>query len=988
MRVSKLRAIALASSGLVLVTAANYEAAAQSNDADAASGNGTQGSETAVADAPPASDGTEPVIIVSGVRQQLIESAQLERQADNIVSVITADDLGEFPDETFAESVARLPGVTLIEEEGEGRFVRIRGLSEDFSQVTLNNAQLGSSDANGNRSVALDVVPSDLFQRAEVGKTLFPDTDHDSLGAKLDLRPLSAFDRSSKQQFRASVQGTYSEDGDLISPNANANYTRRIDAGSGEFGIAVGLSYSERDVFGSRIRSQSGDGIDNRDAPAVEGAERIFVPAELDTRIERGVRERIGGIITLDFENDTSRYQLGGIFGQLKDDDRRYAQEVEFRDASGNETVNELVGSARFSDIDIERQVFFLASEERTWAIHFEGENRFADDAWVLSYALDYSRNDFEINDGKRAQWQLNAAARDDSVVDAVWGKDFGDFTYVGNGDLDGSFDLNYRPTMRDFRLNSLLIIEEDRSDEVYSGNIDLARRLDLFDRPAAIKIGAKYRDRKRNFARGEFSQGLSSSQLNALDDAGIPTRLDDQDPNIDLVVPETRYAVNGGVDGLDSFLSFSASERLLDSLIDQLALEPTQARADFSATEETWAAYAMATIDLTSDLRLVTGVRYENTRYAATGQTIQNAEIAFLDGIDGNGDPIEGEELFGRSATGQQGLIETITNNYDGFFPAAHLRWDATDDLVVRLSLSRAQVRPSYGDANALTENVYRFTEPAFARLDEPGSCTQTITVPIDGVNREFCDRYVIESRGGNPVLRPTRANQIDFNVGWYPNKRTNMTFAFFYKDLSDVFIEVETGNQEIIAQLNPLDAIDPLTGLPVTRLTKVVNASDGYVYGFELAGNHSFTYLPGPLKHIFIDANIAILRGKTSSFAVREGESFELPDQPRLIGNLGIGYEDKKFLLRASMDYRDELLRSVNATNAARDIFSAERFRLGFSTRYSVNENLRLFANVSNVTDEIFNAFYRSDAVSGPIFEEVEAFGRTWRVGANLRF
>jgi TonB-dependent receptor len=974
------RAFALASSGLAVATMGQASALAQTGPVDEQAQAQGQGvlppSQNAAAD-------TSGEIVVDGIRQQLLRSAQLEREADNVVNVITADQLGQFPDETFAESIARLPGVTVIQEEGEGRFVRIRGLSEDFSQVTLNNAQLGSSDANGGRSVALDVIPSDLFSRAEVGKTLFPDTDHDSLGAKLDLRPLSAFDSSKDKTGRVTVEGAFTEGGSIIAPRVNGSLTRRFDLGGGEFGVAVGLSYREREVFGDRVRTSSGNSLDRRNAPAIEGG-ILYTPAELDARLERGRREQIGGTLTLDFQTDNSRYQLGGIFGRLKDDDLQLRQEVEFLDAvQGREFVIERPGAARFSDIDIQRQVFFLPSEETTWAVHFEGENRFADDAWTLSYALDYSRNDFAIRNGSRVQWELNGPIPD-SIVDAVWGRDFVDFTYVGAGELQRTFDLNFRPTMADFRVNSILVTEEDRSDEVYSGNIDLERRLQLFDREVAIKFGGKYRKRDRIFAVGEFPLGFSAAELNGFDAAGLTTRLNE---NADLSVPSSTLRLDGGVDGLGAFPSFEFSRNLVNSLIAETGITPTESRQDFSAAEETLAGYVMASIDLTSKLRLVTGVRYEHTGYDTTGLVVQDAQIALLDGIAGNGNPIERIEQFGTTG-GPAPVVATSTNDYDGFFPAAHLRWDATDKLVMRFGLSRAQVRPSFGDASGLTTNIYRLTDAEFGVLDDPDSCTGTVTATIGGAQREVCDFYIIESSGGNPQLRPTRANQIDFNLGWYPDQQSNLVFAFFYKDLTDVFLRLDTTDRDTIALLNPADAIDPLTGLAVTRLQKVINAGSGYVAGIELSGNHSFSYLPGILKHLFIDGNMSMLRGETRSDAVRGGESFELPNQPRLIANLGLGYEDKKFTFRATMDYRGKLLRTIDPVDPARDTFTAERFNLGLTARYNINKNLRLLGSVANLTNERAISFFRSDEASGPVFSGIDFFGRTWRLGVNLRF
>jgi len=964
--------------GAILAAVFSVGAGAQEPAASATNGAGEEGNAE--------DEDVLETITVIGIRQQLQQSSALERAADNIVSVITADDFGDFPDETLAESIGRLSGVTVIEQEGEGRFIRIRGLSSDFAQVTLNNAQLGSSSANGDRSVALDVIPADLLSRAEVGKTLFPDTDHDSLGAKLDMRPLSAFDRRGDLTGKLTFQGNYRQDADSVDPQIISDITKRFDTNIGEFGAALGVFYSSRTVHGDRLRSQSGAGISGEDSDLVDGL-TIFAPSEIDTRIERGERERVGATAVFDWDADQfGKYQLSFVYGSLDDDDRRIGQEVELRDANSGEIEITEPGMGRFSDIDIERQVFFLPSEETTYAVHFEGENQFgADEEWTLSYDVDFSRNDFEIERGGRAQWQLNSADRNDSIVDAVWGQDFADFVYVGSGDLDGSFDLSFRPTQDDFQLTQLLVLEEDRHDEVSSINADLERNFVAFNREMTIKGGFKFRNRERVFERGELVESFNSDDRAAFAAAGLPVTLGDYP----LQFTGSSLPNTGGVDALLGFPEFGFSNAFIDQLIDITGVQPTDQRVDYSAEEETRAAYLMASFNLTPRLRVVTGVRFEQTIYDATGLTRQNAEISDLAGLTPDGEPIENEIVFGRAVTGEANAIETFRNEYEEFFPALHLRYDLTDEVVMRFGLSRAQVRPSFGDANALTENVYRFDTQAWAQADDgPGACQETISVPIDGENRDLCSDYLIESRGGNPDLQPLIADQVDFNVGWYPNESSNITVALYYKDLQDVFIQVNTDNPDIIAQISATDATDPLTGLPVTNLQQVINASDGELYGIELAGSHFTDYLPGFLGNLFVDGNVSFIEGSTSSFAVRGGEEFELPDQPEVIGNLGLGYEDEDITFRLTLNYREELLDQVDADNPNRDIFSAERFRLGATFRYNFNDDLRLFAAVSNLTDEQSERFYRSDEFSGPIFEQVEQFGRTWRLGVRARF
>jgi hypothetical protein len=93
------------------------------------------------------------------------------READNIVSVISSDDIGGLPDKNAAEALARLPGVAVQRDQGEGRYVSVRGLGPDLNAVTINGALVPSPES-GRRAVALDVLPAGLIRTLEVSKTL------------------------------------------------------------------------------------------------------------------------------------------------------------------------------------------------------------------------------------------------------------------------------------------------------------------------------------------------------------------------------------------------------------------------------------------------------------------------------------------------------------------------------------------------------------------------------------------------------------------------------------------------------------------------------------------------------------------------------------------------------------------------------------------------------------------------------------------------
>ncbi len=131
------------------------------------------------------SDATElERLTVIGQAASLNEAQARQRAADNIRSIVNSDAIGDFPDANASEALQRLPGVSIERDQGEGRFVRIRGLGPELNSVTINGAKVPSPEAD-TRAVALEVLPTELLESLEsleISKTLTPDQDADSLG--------------------------------------------------------------------------------------------------------------------------------------------------------------------------------------------------------------------------------------------------------------------------------------------------------------------------------------------------------------------------------------------------------------------------------------------------------------------------------------------------------------------------------------------------------------------------------------------------------------------------------------------------------------------------------------------------------------------------------------------------------------------------------------------------------------------------------------
>ena len=107
-------------------------------------------------------------VIVVGTKASLISAIDKQRSSNKIISVIDSDALGEFPDTTAAEAVRRVSGISVENDQGEGRYVSIRGLSSDLNTIAINGATLTAPE--GNRSVMLDGVPTELLDNIIISK--------------------------------------------------------------------------------------------------------------------------------------------------------------------------------------------------------------------------------------------------------------------------------------------------------------------------------------------------------------------------------------------------------------------------------------------------------------------------------------------------------------------------------------------------------------------------------------------------------------------------------------------------------------------------------------------------------------------------------------------------------------------------------------------------------------------------------------------------
>ena len=246
-------------------------------------------------------------VIVEAIREGQSRALNQQRTADNIKNVVSADLVGRFPDPNVAEALQRIPGISVQRDQGEGRYVQIRGTNPNLSNISINGEQIPSPEGDV-RFVALDMVPSDVLQSIEVNKAITPDMDGDAIGGSVNLNTLSAF--SGQQVFNATLATEYNTLVQDLSPfggQASVNYGQRLGA-ENRLGVMLGASYH-------RSNRASNNNEMEYDGGAID---------ELQLRDYELTRERLGITTSLDYRiNSNSELFFNGMYNYFTDQEWR-----------------------------------------------------------------------------------------------------------------------------------------------------------------------------------------------------------------------------------------------------------------------------------------------------------------------------------------------------------------------------------------------------------------------------------------------------------------------------------------------------------------------------------------------------------------------------------------------------------------------------------------------------------------------------------------
>lgn len=511
-------------------------------------------------------------VVVNGQAANLRGALDAQQAAQGIVSVVHADGIGQLPDNNAAEALARVPGVSVERDQGEGRFVRIRGLGPDLNGVSINGSVVPASEAD-RRAVGLDVVPAGLIRSLEVSKTLTPEQDANSLGGHIAVQTLSAFDQPGRF-LSLEVGINHDQNANKSKPRAALTFADRFL--DGKLGVALALSHDER-TFGS-------DNVETGGAWDVDGGTAKL--EELERRKYSITRQRQGAALNLDFRPDNGqRYSLRMFSSRFSDNEQRQAQGVEFADAQATGETGEA---------EVSRSLKARIETARISALTLAGERRFGD--WLLSASL-------------------GASQASESTPDGLAGAAFvGDFDGVGFSGTKKPL-LNGPASLADassYKLDKIEIENAEARDRERNARIDLQHEGQLAGMELTLKFGAKTSRRTKTNEQETWvfkAKDLSKAPL-SLSSAQMAMSQFLSGSAVDYPWGTFGPALSSsGLRALVAPLNRAKFREEEDSLVN-----------DFRMVEQVDAAYLQAKLELSAKTQLLTGVRLERLGFEALG--------------------------------------------------------------------------------------------------------------------------------------------------------------------------------------------------------------------------------------------------------------------------------------------------------------------------------------------------------------------------------
>ncbi|MGA1800044.1 TonB-dependent receptor [Sphingomonas sp. 4RDLI-65] len=891
-----------------------------------------------------AGEGAE--IVVSGSRpiaESEAAALQIQRTSPSLVSVIASDSIGRLPDQNVAQAVSRLPGVGVQRDQGQARYITLRGSPINWTTLSIDGINVVSPEG---RDARFDSIPSAIASQIVVRKAVTPDMTGETIAGNVDIITRSAFDYPGMKVQAKGGLG-HVELGKKTEYEGSLTVSDRIDTGIGEFGIVSSASLYRRGMVTDNFETDF-EAVDQDRRPGFQ--DRIWA-RETENKLYRLTRKNYSLSTRLDWRPAPGHKLFAEtIYSAFQDDEQRSnyifdLDDQQSRTPSGTAacTVNARPASntTGYADVctgntpllgtvygvDLNSNFTVRKYKQSVFTNTIGGDHELGE--WKVAWRGNFTRS---IDDRTQpAQLNYESPNFANATNRLTVGYDLTDpqlakvqlFRTIRNA--DGTFSRGAQVTaIEDFptSLNRLRSLKAQDVTEAYTAKLDVSREASLFGAQTVFAAGVRYDDRTKT-ANESLLELNTAAQFAA---AGISTNY-------------SAIAKSGAFQGeipLGYTFQYFDRDKVL-GLIDKAKSVARYQSVDanyYAVGEKVYSAYAMATA--TTDWgSIIGGARVEHIRNDARAFSI------------------------GTVVTG--GVTSTVTTPVEVkssqtlVYPSLHLNWDVNDRMKARLSFNTGAARPDYDQLRP---------------------------------NLTYNDANLTVS-GGNPEAKPEKARGVDLYVEYYTMPRGFLSIGAFYKDVSDVLFDTVGTFGRTTLNTAGTDRSQYL-------YSTIANGGDGYVMGIEAAIQQQlepFTAnlgLPDWVGGFGVQLNATLNKSRSET---PDGRKIRLPGSSDAVYNL-IGYYEKYgFSARVSYQNRSPWIDAIGAFGAVNgvnrgidggDFYWAQDDELDASVRYAITDNVEIYGDFANLLNGPGRRYVGSSAYT----IEHETFGRRYTGGFRVTF
>jgi len=883
-------------------------------------------------------EAVQDVVIVTGIRGSIANSIAAKRNSDSIVEAISAEDIGKLPDNSIAESLARLPGLTAQRLRGRAQVISVRGLGPDFTTALLNGRE--QVTAGDNRGVEFDQYPSELLSSVLVYKTPDASLIGQGLAGTADLRTVRPLDYSERT---VSVGARY-EWADIGALNAGS------DAEGYRF-TGTYIDQFANDTIGVAI------GIVNQSSPTqaerwevwgypTTGPNNALVLGGVKPYVESRDLERTSVLGTFEYEpSGTFSTSVDLYYSTFEDSGNLRGIEFPLQWSGaqlqpGFTEANGFVNSGIYNGVQGVVRNDFRGRDVDVFAAGWNAKYDL-NDLWSVEGDLSFSK--VERKDVDLETYSGTGAGFGNGVSDNLA------FLQSGNGAFAFGPTLDYTDTSL-FGITDpqgwgqvCFIKRPETDDELTALRLSAKRDFDN-DVISSVEFGANYSQREK--VKTSVENFIDLATPGATNFAPIPADLLIGNTSLDFI-------------GIPGVLSYDPQALLSSGL---LALRPNLnagvLQKGWSVDEDILTLYVQANVNTSFNglpLRGNIGVQWVDTDQSSTG--------VLTSGVPGESTPY------------------TLGTSYSEWLPSANFSLEVAENTYVRFGAARTLARARMDQL------------AASGGLPGVNNTNAALAIANGGVDINNSQTIVLSSGGGNPLLRPYIADSIDLSFEHYfADGGGSVTVAAFRKDF-DTFIDASStaiiDYASILPTLNLTPAVAAIPNVNLGSISGPANFSGGHLQGLEFSASvPADIFFEGPLSGFGVIASVSF----TESSVQPDDEASPIPIEglSETVGNVTVYYEYAGFEARVSNRFRSNFLGEVTGFGAGRDLRSVKAesvvdAQIGYAFESGQLEGVSIQLQANNLTDEEFVTFLNGDELQ---IKDYQQYGTTYLLGVNYKF